>query len=138
MVAWIVTLHGRVRTACIGVLIAFVGIALNATSRLVWDPLGYLGIAASIVGVVVVIWAFVHPTRAGLPVDNRPVVYLEPDVVNPVRIFVSYSHSSDDSKLAFQLVDCLEERLWRKRVLIGSSAAVSIHCDRRVSRGTEW
>ena len=24
---------------------------------------------------------------------------LEPDVVNPVRIFVSYSHSPDDSKL---------------------------------------
>ena len=62
----------------------------------------------------------------------------EPDVVNPVRVFVSYSHFPDDSKLVFQLVDCLEERLWRKRVLIGSSAAVSIHCDRRVSKGTEW
>jgi len=138
MVAWIDTLHGRVRTAGIGILIAFVGIALYATSRLVWEPLGYLGIAASIVGTVVVIWAFVHPTRAGLPVDNRPVVYLEPDVVNPVRIFISYSHFPDDSRLVFRLVDYVEERLWRKRVLIGSRAAVSIHCDRRVSKGTEW
>jgi hypothetical protein len=60
--------------------------------------------------------------RYTLPADN-----LEPDVVNPVRVFVSYSHSPDDSKLVFQLVDCLKERLLRKRVLIGSSAAVGIH-----------